>query len=423
MNSPELLAPAGNYDCIRAACDHGADAVYVGIGPYNLRAHSANFSVEELSEAVLYVRSCNRLIYAALNTMPNDRMLGEIELLVCALAAQETLPDAFIVSDPGVVTVCQKYLPQIPLHLSTQTGTFNSASAAFWKQHGVTRVVLPREMSLEEITAFTAASSVETEVFVHGAMCVSISGRCLLGAYLSGRHPNRGDCPQPCRLKYRITPDDAEMPDTNGEWLSVEETGPDEPSAYILNSKDLNTLSILPQIVASGVSSLKIEGRNKSAHYVASVVKVYREAIDICCSKSELYNVKQAWIDELDRVDHRTYTTGFYAGEYNLQEPDISHTRSDLRVVGTVKGLMINGDALVDVKNPFSSGDTLNVLPVKQGAAPYDVGISHISDINGNALPRALTNRIVVAATTMPLRVGDMLRKKDSSRKSPAPQP
>lgn len=416
MKYPELLAPAGNFDCIRAACDHGADAVYVGFGPYNLRAHSANFSVEELSEAVSYVRSCNRHIYAALNTMPNDRMLGEIEKLAAALAEQAVVPDAFIVSDPGVITVCREYLPGVPLHLSTQTGTFNSASAAFWKQHGITRIVLPREMTLEEVAIITKTADIETELFVHGAMCVSISGRCLLGAYLSGRHPNRGDCPQPCRLKYRIIPDDTDLAD-KGQWLSVEESGPNEAAAYLLNSKDLNTLSILPQIIDSGVTSLKIEGRNKSAHYVASVVKVYREAIDVCCSKSEDYNVKKEWSDELDRLDHRTYTTGFYAGEYNLQEPDRSHTLSDLRIVGTVKGLMISGDALVDVKNPFSPQDILNVLPVKQGAAPYDVEITQVSDINGNPLLRALTNRIVIAATSMPLRVGDMLRKKDPSRK------
>jgi putative protease len=416
MKYPELLAPAGNFDCIRAACDHGADAVYVGFGPYNLRAHSANFSVEELSEAVLYVRSNNRHIYAALNTMPNDRMLGEIEKLVAALAEQAVVPDAFIVSDPGVITVCRQYLPNVPLHLSTQTGTFNSASAAFWKQHGITRVVLPREMTLEEVALITRTAAIETELFVHGAMCVSISGRCLLGAYLSGRHPNRGDCPQPCRLNYRIIPDDTDLAD-KGQWLSVEESGPNEAVAYLLNSKDLNTL---PQIIDSGVTSLKIEGRNKSAHYVASVVKVYREAIDVCCSKSKDYSVKEEWSNELERLDHRTYTTGFYAGEYNLQEPDRSHTLSDLRIVGTVKGLMISGDALVDVKNPFSPLDVLNVLPVKQGAAPYDVEITQVSDINGNPLSRALTNRIVIAATSLPLRVGDMLRKKDPSRKSGA---
>jgi putative protease len=347
--------------------------------------------------------------------MPDDAALGEIESVLRACRDLGRLPDALIVSDPGVLMLCRRWLESVPLHLSTQTGTFNSESAKFWKSQGVARVILPREMSLPQIAALTRKAGMETEIFAHGAMCVSVSGRCLLGAYLANRHPNWGDCSQPCRLKYRIAA--CEEGGAEGKWLTVEEDrdlagGTD---SYILNSKDLNTLAILPRIAATGVASLKIEGRNKSSHYVAAVVKVYRDALDAFASDPESYRVRQWWTDELERLDHRPYTTGFYDGESRLQEPGGSEARSGLRVVGMVKGLLAGGQAVVDVKNPFSAGDTVSVLPVKTGSDPFSLRVTSISDMGGNPVERAATNRFVVISGDTLLRIGDLLRRQESS--------
>jgi putative protease len=380
-----------------------------------LRARSGNFSVEELDNAITYVKKNGRRIYAALNIMPGDGILDQIEKIIKALSAFGSLPDALIVSDPGVIMMCRQHLGNVPLHLSTQTGTCNYLSARFWQGQGITRIVLPREMTLEEVAAFNKKVTVETELFVHGAMCVSISGRCLLGAYLGGRHghANRGDCPQPCRLKYRIVP--VEDDDTSAsEGLTIEEfpvvPGPGG-EAYLLNSKDLNTLSLLPNIIETGVSALKIEGRNKSPHYVASVVKVYREALDFCLENPSGYFVRPQWTEELDRLDHRTYTTGFYGGERSLQEVHFSQTLSGMRITGSVKGVLNNGEAVIDVKNPFSLEDVFNVLPVRKGEAPFELRLTSLTDINGNTIDRAITHRVVLAECGSRLRVGDMLRK------------
>ena len=420
MKPPELLAPAGTFECLRAACDHGADAVYVGIGRFNLRARSGNFSVEELDNAITYVKKNGRRIYAALNSMPGDRVLDQIEDLLGSMTAMDALPDALIVSDPGVITQCRHYLGTVPLHLSTQTGTCNHLSARFWQGQGITRIVLPREMTLEEVAAFNKKVTVETELFVHGAMCVSISGRCLLGAYVGGRHghANQGDCPQPCRLKYRIVPLQGDE-NNDGEGVAIEEF-PDVSGhggeAYLLNSKDLNTLPILPRIIETGVSAIKIEGRNKSPHYVASVVKVYRQALDFCLENPSEYSIRPQWTEELDRLDHRTYTTGFYESDGSLQETHFSQTLSEFRIVGSVKGVLTGGEAVVDVKNPFTLEDAFNVLPVKKGEAPYELRLSSLTDINGDPIDRAITHRVVLAGSGSRLRVGDMLRKKDNSR-------
>jgi putative protease len=414
MKPPELLAPAGDFECLRAACDHGADAVYIGLGQFNLRARSGNFAIRELVDAIDFVHAANRKIYGTLNIMPGDDMLEQIEAYVKSIALLDRVPDAIIVSDPGVMALCKTYLSEVTLHLSTQTGTSNYLSARFWQDQGVRRIVLPREMTLDHVSSITRKLSIETELFIHGAMCVSISGRCLLGAYLGKRHANWGDCPQPCRLKYRIAPEKIGE-DNDVDWMSVEEYPGFEGNssvAYLLNSKDLSTVSILPRILDTGVASLKIEGRNKSAHYVASVVKVYREALDFCLENPAAYFVKPQWTEELNRLDHRTYTTGFLGGEYELQDTVKSQNLSGLRIVGSVKGIMTTGEAVIDVKNPFTQQDAFNVLPVKKGVDAYDMRLTALTDLNGNPLNRAITHRVVLVKTVDQLSIGDMLRKK-----------
>jgi U32 family peptidase len=412
MKIPELLAPAADRECAEAAFSHGADAVYIGLGTHNLRAHTKNIVPAQLGPLLDSAKTAGKKVYAALNIMPDDKTLKEIEILLSTLSWQEILPDAFIVSDPGVIALCREYAPAAALHLSTQTGTFNTKAADFWHRQGIQRLILPRELTLEQITGLCKTVKAQVEVFIHGAMCVSVSGRCLLGVYTAQRHPNFGDCPQPCRLKYRIAPVyDNET--ENGEWLTVTEEpeeGATPQQAFLLNSKDLCCLSILDRIAASGIASVKIEGRHRSAHYVSSVVKVYRAALD-SLTEGAAYGVKPEWQQELDRLDHRPYTTGFYAGEYALQDVNDNRPMPDVRIVGVVKEILKGKGAVVDVKNPFSEGDVLNVLPMKKGKMPYEVTIRGITDLEGNWVEKALTNRLVIADMDEGLGKGDMLRK------------
>ncbi|MBD3347551.1 MAG: U32 family peptidase [Chitinivibrionales bacterium] len=405
---PELLAPAGSYQIAEAAFSHGADAVYIGLGKHNLRAHSPNCSPEELGEVIRLARENHKKVFTALNVMPDDKKIEEIDAELVDLKSRGIFPHAFIVSDPGVMLLCKKHCPEIPLHLSTQTGMFNSRAMQFWASQGIERVILPRELSIGQIADISSHALTETEVFIHGAMCMSISGRCLLGAYMANRHPNFGDCPQPCRLKYRIAPlyDNKEASE---EWITIEQE-PDE--AYILNSKDLNTLSILDEIIATGVSSLKIEGRNKSIHYVSAVVKAYREAIDLCLKNPSLYEPQPHWIEELDNLDHRPYTTGFYNGEIALQEIFSSKAAQSIRVVGIVRELFQDNRAVIEVKNPFTMGEQLSILPSKPGKIPFETEIRTISDLHKRDLERAVTNKLAVITTDRKLHVGDMMRRR-----------
>jgi putative protease len=416
MISPELLAPAATFACAQAAFDHGADAVYAGLATHNLRARGQNFSVDELEELLHDARGRGKRVYVALNVMPDDDTLAGIDTSVESLLKQRDRPDAFIVGDPGVITVCQRHAPMVPLHLSTQTGTFNSASAAFWARQGVRRVILPREMSIDAIRTIAESGIVETEVFVHGSMCVSVSGRCLLGAYMGMRHPNFGDCPQPCRLRYRIAPlrDTSDSSEKDGDWYTVEEEG--DAGASILNSKDLNALPVLDRIVSSGVTAVKIEGRNRSVHYVSSVVKVYRAALDGIANGAARYVPLPQWLEELDRLDHRPYTTGFYAGEYQLQDLNESRQERGYRVVGVVREQRDGKGSIVDVKNPFLPLDTLSVLTAGPGEIARDATVLRMTDINGNEIGKALTNRLVICTTIPEVHTGDILRKKQQSQ-------
>ncbi|MDR2592228.1 MAG: U32 family peptidase [Chitinispirillales bacterium] len=448
---PELLAPAGSFACAEAAFANGADAVYAGIGKFNLRAHSPNFEPDEFRELLKLAAAGGKRVYGALNIMPSDEMLAPLEETLRRLAVADSLPAAFIISDPGVLSSATEICTGVPIHLSTQSGCFNSAAMDFWRKQGVSRIILPRELNIDQIRSLSRHGAVETEVFVHGAMCVSISGRCLLGAYRGGRHPNLGDCPQPCRLKYRIIPvgmdnnndshcerSEAIRNVSQNDGFDVEESGGfgdgswnPGGGAYLLNSKDLCTIGILPQIIESGVSSLKIEGRNKTAYYVASTVKVYRDAIDTYAVVPNEYKVKEWWREELDAVDHRPYTTGFYDGDPIKQEVFSSKARAGYRLIGIVKAV-IGGRPVVDVKNVFSAESVpINVLPVKNSKPPFDLTFGAIlefdgaDDIDGStesiktrfiSIARARPNRLILLdGCTEKLRVGDMLRIKESN--------
>ncbi len=407
MKQPELLAPAGSFEAAETAFLHGANAVYIGIEKLNLRAHSPNFAIEDIPELLDMAHKCNGKVYAALNLMPDQSTIPAVRELLVKLNEKKSIPDAFIISDPGVLVLCKEILPSAEIHLSTQTGTFNLVSLDFWKKQGVVRAVLPREFTLSQIREASMANIMETEIFIHGAMCVSISGRCLLGAYLGERHPNRGDCPQPCRYRYRLSPAQSENQNT-GIWFDAEES---DEGVYLMNSKDLCTIDILPQIIASGVNSLKIEGRNKSVHYVASVVRVYRAAIDSYLNDSDNYRVLPQWRKELDALEHRTYSTGFYNGELLIQDVFSSKASAKSRVIGTIKAILPGGLPVVDVKNSFGSGEELEIIPVQQSLEPYPVQFTKITDLSGNQIERAPSSRLVIGITEKSLRIGDMIRR------------
>lgn len=298
---PELLAPAGTLEKMKMAILYGADAVYLGGQAFGLRALGGNFTDAELHEAVAFAHARGRKVYVTVNVYPHD---GDMDGLPEYLHFLERIHvDALLVADLGVFSVARDVVPSLPIHVSTQANTVNAAAVRAWKALGAERVVLARELSLQEIAAIRSSVEIELEMFVHGAMCISMSGRCLLSAYMTGRDANRGACAQSCRWRYALM--EEQRP---GEYFPIDE---DERGTYIMNSKDLCLLPHLADVIATGVDSLKIEGRMKSVHYVASVTKAYRAAIDAYVADPEKFAIDPAWTAELGKVSHRPYTTGF----------------------------------------------------------------------------------------------------------------
>jgi len=304
MMKPELLAPAGNMEKMKMALLYGADAVYLGGKAFGLRAFGGNFSQEELAEAVEFAHNLGKKVYVTVNIFPHNSDIAKLPEYLAFLDSIRV--DAILVADLGIFAMAKEYAPHVELHISTQANNTNWAAVNAWADLGASRVVLAREMSLAEIREIREKCLVELEMFVHGAMCISYSGRCLMSNYMAGRDANRGSCAQPCRWNYALV--EEKRP---GQYFPVLE---DDRGTYIFNSKDMCLLPYLPDVIQSGVNSLKIEGRMKSVHYAASVVKAYREAIDSYFEDPEKFQVRQEWIEELDKVSHRAYTTGFYYG-------------------------------------------------------------------------------------------------------------
>lgn len=301
LKKPELLAPAGNLEKLKMAILYGADAVYLGGKRFGLRAYGGNFSTEQMIEGVRFAHERGRKVYVTANIFPHNSDVNDILPYLTELT--EIGVDAVLVSDIGLFMLIKQNLPQLEVHISTQANNTNWAAVKAWQDLGAQRVVLARELSFAEIREIRDKTQVELEMFVHGAMCISYSGRCLISNYLTGRDSNRGACTQPCRWKYRLT--EEKRP---GQYFPITE---DENGTYFFNSKDMCLLPYLDDIIKCGVDSLKIEGRMKSVHYVASVVNAYRRAIDSYFADPEHFAIKQEWIDELNKVSHREYTTGF----------------------------------------------------------------------------------------------------------------
>lgn len=353
IQKPELLAPAGNMEKLHMALLYGADAVYLGGKMFGLRAFASNFSLAEMDEAVAFAHSLHKKVYVTVNIFAHNEDFNNLPDYLRNLQAIGV--DALLISDFGVWSVAREIIPEMPLHVSTQANTTNWAAVKAWENLGASRVVLARELSFTEMKEIGSKTEVELEAFVHGAMCISYSGRCWLSSYLTGRDGNRGACAQVCRWEFNLT--EKNRP---GEVYDV---AGDEQGTYIMNSKDLCLLPYLLQLMEAGICSFKIEGRMKSAHYAASVVSVYRRAIDACWRDPQHYTVKQEWLDELEKVSHRPYTTGFALGKPDATA-QVYTTSSYLQThefVGLVRD-WDNGRLTVEQRNHMKEGETLEVF-------------------------------------------------------------
>ena len=355
MEKPELLAPAGNLEKLKVALLYGADAVYLGGKAFGLRAFGGNFTNEELKEGVDFAHSLHKKVYVTVNIFPHN---SDLEALPDYLLFLDRIKvDAVLVADLGIFMMARTLVPNLQLHISTQSNNTNWAAVNAWDDLGAARVVLAREMSLAEIKEIREKSKVELEMFVHGAMCISYSGRCLMSNYFTGRDANRGSCAQPCRWKYSLV--EEKRP---GEYFPVEE---DDRGTYIFNSKDMCLLPHIGEVIASGVTSLKIEGRMKSVHYVASVVKAYRQAIDRYCENPAQFKIQPEWIDELHKVSHRAYTTGFYFNKPT--EEDQIYSTSSYTQTSDFIGFVLSYDektktAVVEQRNNMKLGQEIEIF-------------------------------------------------------------
>ena len=349
----ELLAPAGNYEKLEIAVHYGADAVYLAGKDFSLRNFSGNFTETELEQAVAFAHKHNVKVYVACNIYSRDHDHPALDDFLAFLKLLQ--PDGLIVSDPGIVLSAQKLAPEIPLHLSTQASTTNSRAVAFWKKQGVTRINVARELSLDEIKTISTNVAMEIEAFVHGAMCISYSGRCLLSSFMENRDGNRGMCCHPCRFSYAVV--EAKRP---GQYYPLAE---DQRGSYIFNSLDLCMIEHLPKMINTGITSLKIEGRMKGINYLASVVKVYRAAIDAFLSDPDGYTVEPFWREELERVSNRGYGTGFYLGDADNTRPNYAgNTPSDHRFIAKVVKSISPVQVRVEVRNKLFKGDTIEIV-------------------------------------------------------------
>ena len=371
----ELLAPAGDMERLRMSLAYGADAVYLAGTDFGMRSFAGNFTPEELKQAVALCHSRGVAVHVTCNTMPRN---GEIARMPEWLSyLQELGVDAAILADVGVLSLLKKHAPKLKAHISTQASVSNYQAAAAWHELGASRVILARELSLDEIREIRAKAprELELEAFVHGAMCVSYSGRCLLSNYMTGRDANRGACAQPCRYQYALV--EEKRP---GEYFPI---GEDAGGAYIMNSKDMCMIDHIPELIDAGLDSLKIEGRAKSAYYAAVVTGAYRHAIDAALAGQPLEPV---WRDEVEKVSHRPYSTGFYFGEPGQHTSHSRYVR-DWQIMAVVTSCTPDGTALCELRNKLSAGDELELAG--PGLKPVPVTVEGLTDGDGLPIPEA----------------------------------
>ena len=353
----ELLAPAGDLEKLKIAIDYGADAVYFGGEAFGLRAGAGNFTKEEIREGAKYAHERGKKIYMTVNIFAHNEDIRLLPDFLRGIADLEI--DAFLVSDPGVIAVFREILPDAVLHLSTQANTTNYMTAKFWYDMGISRIVAAREMSFEELREFRREipEDMEIEAFVHGAMCISYSGRCLMSNFMTVRDATRGACAHPCRWNYSRR--EEKRP---GEYFPVEE---DQRGTYVFNSKDLCMIGHIPEMVEAGIASAKIEGRMKTIFYAATVVRVYREAIDRYYADPASYRFRPEWLEELSKVSNRHFTTGFFLGrpDESAQNYESSAYIRKYDFIGIVRSYDgETGSALIEQRNHFRVGDEIEIF-------------------------------------------------------------
>ncbi|MDD6794872.1 MAG: U32 family peptidase [Clostridiaceae bacterium] len=400
MIKPEILAPAGSLKKLKVAVDYGADAVYLGGGKLNLRAFSNNFTFEEIAEGVKYCHERGVKVYVVVNVFARNYDLGGVGDYVKKLS--ELGVDAILAGDPGIIAIAKEAAPEMEIHISTQANTVNYMAAKFWYDQGVKRIVLARELTFNEIKGFrdNLPEDCELEAFVHGSMCIAYSGRCLISNYMLGRDANKGICANACRYKYALVEETRP-----GEYYPVVE---DEDGTYIMNSKDLCMIHHIPELVQSGIDSLKIEGRMKSEFYLASTVKAYREAVDAYCENPDNYEFKEEWAHLVNRVSHRQYHTGFFFGKSGEQNYDVSSYIRDYDIVGFVESYdEETKTATVLQKNRVFEGDTVEVLRAK--TPNFEVKLNNMYDLE----KKTETNVANRAGMMFTVKVDTPLQKED----------
>ena len=402
MKKPELLIPAGNLEKLRTALLYGADAVYVGVEGLSLRASSSEMSMADLVAGVNEAHAKGVKVHAAINTFARDADLEQAKKIIPGLAA--TGVDALIVSEPGMLRLIRNSAPQLPIHLSTQANTTNIEAVRFWRDQGVRRIILARELNLKEIGEIAAAvPEMELEIFIHGAMCMAYSGRCYLSAFRNRRSANEGDCSQPCRWEYLLH----ESTRPNDPLILQE----DDHYTYLLNSKDLCLIEYLPEVLASGVTSLKIEGRMKSAYYVAVVTRTYRQALNALTQQKEKYKCRAEWIDELTKISNRGYTTGFAFAKEKINEtnPDIKYIQTHEPVGVVLQYNHVRKMMLIGVRNHLVAGDEVDLL------LPDDIikiDTHTLIDANGKPFKEANNGNQIYLSLEQKVPIGAVLRQK-----------
>jgi putative protease len=402
----ELLAPAGDLEKLKIAVLYGADAVYLGGTSFSLRAKAKNFDKEQMREGIEFAHSHGAKVYVTCNIFAHNEDFDKMADYFLEL--KEIGADAILVADPGVFSLAKKTVPDLDIHISTQANNTNYHTALFWKELGAKRIVMARELSMREIKEISQniPEDMEIEAFVHGAMCISYSGRCLLSNYLSGRDANKGACAHPCRWEYYVT--EKSRP---GEYMPIVE---EDKGTYIFNSKDLCMINHIPELVDAGIMSLKIEGRIKTAFYVGTVVRVYREAIDDYLESRELYeSKKEYYLEEIAKASYRGFTTGFYYGKPN-QEEQIYTTSSYIRTydfIGMVKEYdSETGFAVIEQRNKFVVGDEVEFISPKSGVIKQT--ITEIYTLDGERVESAPhPQQLLRVKMDAPVKPFDMMRK------------
>lgn len=409
MRHPELLIPASSLEVLRTAVTFGADAVYIGGEAFGLRAKAKNFTMEEMAEGISFAHEHGVKVYVTANILAHNYDLEGVKAYFRELRDMQPQPDALIIADPGVFMAAKEICPEIERHISTQANNTNYETYRFWWELGAKRVVSARELSLEEIREIRAniPDEMEIESFVHGAMCISYSGRCLLSSFFTGRDANRGACTHPCRWKYAVV--EEKRP---GEYMPVEEN---ERGTYIFNSKDLCMIEHIPDLIDAGIDSLKIEGRMKTALYVATVARTYRKALDDYQSDPAKYEANMDWYrDQISNCTYRQFTTGFFYGKPNedSQIYDSNTYVKEYTYLGIVADVREDSCCCIEQRNKFTVGETIEIM--KPDGRDIEVAVGGIFDEEGNAMESAPhpKQKLWIKLDNQ-VQAGDILRRKE----------